>query len=292
MATREVQLPVQEMGYVRYKLSASASFGSDLSGITLGGNSISEDQIGSLVTQPSPAAFASTLFDLAPHPRIVINSWATLDVVMDTDFCFFRIAANLPTDQLRIQVGRQQLVTAGSFTVMFGPSRAVWIAMAARLGPGFAAFVSRSVPALAPEVASGATAASGVGFSSWLGVIGIAVPIGIAVRDFTNAICAWARTRGVQRGHFNHVGVGYVYHVYAMRPRHGASPQASAAGHAKAQQDVARYGLASVRRYLEQHFREGRPMPERQSQAGSFDDREVHQVGFELGERMFQLTQS
>ena len=112
------------------------------------------------------------------------------------------------------------------------------------------------------------------------------------MRDFTNAICAWARARGVTRGHFNHVGLGYVYHVYAMRPRHSASPQASAAGQAKAQDDIQRYGLTSVRRYLEQNFREGRPMPERTSQAGAFDDREVHQVGCELGERMFQLSQS
>lgn len=102
MATREVQWPVQEVGYVRHKLSATASFCTDLSTITMGGNAISEDQIGALVAQPSPTAFTSTLFDMAPHRRIVINSRATLDVVMDSDFCFFRIAVTLPTDRLRV----------------------------------------------------------------------------------------------------------------------------------------------------------------------------------------------
>lgn len=288
MTFEQVQTPVQEVGYIRFKVVFAATYGTETPSISFGGSSTSLDELATtLVSQPTAQNFASTLLDLAPHPSFAVTSWARLDTVLDSDWCFFRVAITLPTQALSQHVGSQTLAVSGNVTLMFGPSRAAWLAIAARLGPQFGAFLTRVIPAIGPQAAAG-----GGAFSTWLGPIGMAIPLGIAVRDFAVAICAAARAQGIRRGHWNQVGTAYVWHVYGMGSSHRFSnPAAAEVGVARAQADIQRHGVARLRGYLEQHFREGRAMPSARTQAGDFDDREVLQVGFELGEVMFRATE-
>ena len=289
MTFQQIQTPVQEVGHVRFKIAAAATFGAETPSITIpGGSSTSLDELAtSLASQPTAQNFASTLLDLAPHPSFAVTSWARLDTVFDSDWCFFRVAITLPTDELRRQVGSQHLAVSAGVSLMFGPSRAAWLAIAMRLGPQFGAFLARIMPTIAPEVAAGGSA-----FSNWINPVGMAIPLGIAVRDFVVAICAAARARGIARGHWNQVGTAYAWHVYGMSGgRHFSNAAAAEVGAARARADIERHGAARLRGYLEQHFREGRAMPSRHTQAGEFDDREVLQVGFELGEMMFRATE-
>lgn len=285
MTFHQLQGPVQEVGYIRFKVSMAATYGTELPSISFGGSSTNLDELAtSLVSQPNAQNFASTLLDLLPHPSFSVTSWAMFDTVLDSDWCFFRVAITPPAQALHQQAGSQTLAISGNVTLMFGPSRAAWMAIAVRLGPQFGAFMTRIVPAIAPQATTGVG-----GFSSWLGPIGLAIPIGIGVRDFVVAICAAARARGVSRGHWNQVGTAYVWHAYGMRTRHFSNPVAEQVGVARARADIRHYGVTSVRAYLERNFREGRAMPT-VGEVGYFDYAEVLQVGFELGEAMFRRS--
>ena len=142
MTFQQIQTPVQEVGHVRFKIAAAATFGAETPSITIpGGSSTSLDELAtSLASQPTAQNFASTLLDLAPHPSFAVTSWARLDTVFDSDWCFFRVAITLPTDELRRQVGSQHLAVSAGVSLMFGPSRAAWLAIAMRLGPQFGVF--------------------------------------------------------------------------------------------------------------------------------------------------------
>jgi hypothetical protein len=109
------------------------------------------------------------------------------------------------------------------------------------------------------------------------------------VQAFITIICDMARERGIARGNCNQIGVAYARYAYCMRIRHeNPRDDAVIVGRTKAYNDMQRNGAASVRRYLEEHFREGRAVPPAHSQAGLFDYREVDQLGFELGEEIFR----
>jgi len=266
-----VQIPVGVAVVVSKRVSVGFSAAVDPAGLA------------NLVTQPSPRGFARGLLQAAaPSLNLTIGEWGALAVGLDSDVCIFSIGANLPPDLLRQQVGSQMVGLASSVTFAFGPSKAAWRAMAMRLGATFPNLVAR----VAPPLATGGAAATTTGFfATWLGPLAWAIPIGIGVRDFSVAICRAAWARGVQRGHWNQFAMAYVRAAYGVPlPHHSSSPSATRGGAGKAEQDIARHGVSSVRRYLEQNFREGRPIP---SRGRTYDDREVAQVGFELGEAMF-----
>ena len=273
-------------GHMATQEQLSAGYTTQISQNVVAGisNSIDAEAIGALIAQPSAQGFANALFGNF-NASLTLNDWLTLQAGMDSDFCFFSATVNFSPTSLQTQVGHAVLAATGNLTLAFGPSRAAWLAMGLRLGPQFFAFISRIVPAAAPTTAA---VAGETAFSSWIGPIGWAIPNGIAIRDFVVAICDMARERGVARGNYNQIGVAYARHAYSMRSHENPRDDAVIVGRTKAHHDIQRHGVASVRRYLEDHFREGRAVPPAHSQAGLFDHREVDQLGFELGEEMFR----
>ncbi len=299
--------PVIEAGLVRFKFGVSAEIQAGsatpnpilqtLSAQieeTLPGFS-STQTIADLIAQPTSTRFAGLLFNYGLHRHLAVNDWLTLQITADQDFCFFTISADITAalnsaqDMQATRVGSQTVTRSTNVSVSFGPSRAAWLGMGLRLGPQFTAFTARMMPSIAPTASAGATgAATQSMFSTWVGPIGWAIPIAILVRDFVVIICDCARQQGVRRGEYNQVGMAYVRHAYGMRPlAHASSPDAVSAGQYRAQEDIRRYGAASVRRYLEQHYRQGRAMPTAHSQAGGFDFHAVDRVGDLLGEALY-----
>jgi hypothetical protein len=299
--------PVIEAGLVRFKFGVSAEIQAGsatpnpiletLTGQieeTLPGFT-STQTIADLIAQPTSTRFAGLLFNCGLHRHLAVNDWLTLQITADQTFCFFTITANITAalnsaqDMQATRVGSQAVTRSTSVSVSFGPSRAAWLGMGLRLGPQFTAFAARMMPSIAPTASAGAAgAATQSMFSTWVGPIGWAIPIGILIRDFVVIICDSARQQGVRRGEYNQVGRAYVWHAYGMRPYHSSDPDATSAGISRAQEDIRRYGVASVRRYLEQHFRQGRAMPTAHSSAGGFYYGAVQDVGYLLGEEMYR----
>jgi hypothetical protein len=299
--------PVIEVGLVRFKLAMSldveaqsATANPLLERLTakieeaLPGSTTTEN-LTQLMAQRSAGSFAGFLFNCGLNHHLAVNDWLTMQITADQSFCFFTVAVNVtaalnsaPAMQ-PARVGSQELERSTNVILSFGPSRAAWLGLGLRLGPQFVAFVARVVPSVAPTAAAGAAGATTQSmFSTWVGPIGWAIPIGVLIRDFVVMICDSARQQGVRRGEYNQVGRAYVWHAYGMRPYHSSDPDATSAGISRAQEDIRRYGVASVRSYLEQHFRQGRAMPPACTSAGDFYYGAVQDVGYLLGEEMYR----
>lgn len=245
--------------------------------------SLDAGHLDDFIAQPTSRGFATALFGSGFNASITVDDWAVLQVGTDSDFCFFSIGANIAPTLLQRHIGAQTASASGNVTLSFGPSWAAWMAIATRIGPQFMSVAARWVPSIAPEAASGTLGP----FATWIGPIGWAIPIGIAIRDFTVMICQAAYARGLQRGHMNQVGVAYVRFIYGMRQHRTASRNAVDFAERHARDAIARFGAGSMQRYLERHYRDGRHIPVRHSQAGNFDDVAVNDLGFRFGEALF-----
>jgi hypothetical protein len=247
-------------------------------------NSISSEQIASLIAQPSCIGFATALFRNF-NASLTFNEWLTLQGSLDSDFCFFSARVNFAPNALRLQTGSTVLSATSNLTLAFGPSRAAWLRMGLFLGPRFLGLVARMVPSAAPTTA---TLAGETTFFTWIGAIGFAIPMGIALQTFVNTICDMARERGIARGNFNQVGMAYARRAYSMLGNENPRDPEVIVGRNKAYNDIQRYGAASVRRYLEEQFRGGRAVPPAHSSRGMFDFWAVNEVGDQLGEAMYR----
>ncbi|HTS29875.1 MAG TPA: hypothetical protein VMH81_28585 [Bryobacteraceae bacterium] len=213
-----------------------------------------------------------------------------IGLVFDPDLCFFSVL--LP---VTFPIGRKDLEPSqakaklrftGNMVLKFAPSRALWIAMARKLGMRRAYLAvadaikgmtrllpSEAAKALAEEEAAAARVLAGEALAAEasmfdalvaaIGVYSIALPIALTLTQFMIYTTRAARASGVRDGDLNLYATSYVRTVYGLdlipQPTsHGIAVQTAA--WKQAEQDVQERGRDALQDYLENHFNGGHPV--------------------------------
>ena len=109
--------------------------------------------------------------------------------------------------------------------------------------------------AVAEEMASGSAFLEALGV--WAGAFSLALPISLALRDFSLYLCRCARESGIKDGQMMVFADAYVKTLYgldaAYNPQDGVM-RVKDEGRKKAVEDMNRYGRVHLQLYLEKHF--------------------------------------
>jgi hypothetical protein len=203
----------------------------------------------------------------------------SLGAALDADFCFFSASIERAARRYPLSTGQQsvEITLPASFTVYFGPSKALWLNMVGRLGPtAFRTFIRTLIPG------AGAEGAAAAGFWGWLGPLAIAVPIAITIRDLSVFICRRAWETGVRRGHLNYFSVCYARTVFGLAthtpPPGGDRFRMQAVR--LAEEHCNRFGRDGLMHVLERHYFHGKGLIDKQ---GRVDERNVQVLGDRMG---------